>query len=130
MTRTKYDTIVAQTSSPEEEHFLEGSTMTQPSVSKPESAAPVDDEPALVPVVGEDGHDYVVVTAHGVAMERWCPHKEADLLEGTVRGSALKCPLHGYMFSLKNGKGMNCRFKAVVRPAKLEDGSWRVDTSA
>jgi nitrite reductase/ring-hydroxylating ferredoxin subunit len=110
--------------------------MTQPFLSRPESpsgpesTASGDDEPALVAVLGDDGRDYVVVTARGVAMERWCPHQEADLLEGAVVGSALKCPLHGYMFSLKNGKGLNCRFKTPVRPARYEDGAWRVDTSA
>jgi nitrite reductase/ring-hydroxylating ferredoxin subunit len=98
---------------------------SQPVPTSPSSSAPTDEQ-ELVPVVGADGRDYVVVTSHGLAVERWCPHKEADLADGTVVGAALKCPFHGYMFSLRNGKGLNCRFKVGVRPATLEDGVWSV----
>jgi nitrite reductase/ring-hydroxylating ferredoxin subunit len=98
---------------------------SQPLPPAPSGSADDGDAP-LVPVLGEDGLDYVIVTSHGVAVQRWCPHKDADLADGTVVGSALKCPFHGYMFSLRNGKGLNCRFKVAMRPAKLTEGVWTV----
>ena len=100
--------------------------MTSPPLPDPRTSPAPEGDPALVPIVGADGRDYVVVTSHGLAVERWCPHKGADLADGTVVGSALKCPFHGYMFSLRNGKGLNCRFKVGMRPATLEDGVWLV----
>lgn len=74
-----------------------------------------------------DGHDYVVVPEHGVAVDRWCPHKQGDLADGMLVGSAIKCPLHGYMFDLASGRGMNCKYRVTVRPAQQRDGHWHIE---
>ena len=32
-----------------------------------------------------------------------CPHLQADLSEGTLRGTVLTCPLHGSQFDVRDG---------------------------
>jgi nitrite reductase/ring-hydroxylating ferredoxin subunit len=71
------------------------------------------------------GEELVLVRAgeRYVAMDRWCPHQEGDLAQGRVLGGTLKCPLHGYMFSLDTGRGLNCRgFNTRVHEAQVADG--------
>lgn len=80
----------------------------------------------LVPVTA-NGTEWVVVVAHGAAVSRWCPHQDADLARGSVVGPALKCPLHGFLFESRTGRGMNCRLTTESRPAALLDGHWHVD---
>jgi nitrite reductase/ring-hydroxylating ferredoxin subunit len=48
-----------------------------------------------------------------VAMDRWCPHSDGDLAKGRLLGKALKCPLHGFMYSVDTGRGVNCPGFAV-----------------
>jgi nitrite reductase (NADH) small subunit len=43
-----------------------------------------------------------------IAMDRWCPHLQGDLGAGCIIGKAVKCPLHGFMFSVDTGRGLNC----------------------
>jgi nitrite reductase [NAD(P)H] small subunit len=62
-----------------------------------------------------------------VAMDRWCPHQGGDMAEGRVLGRALKCPLHGYMFSLDNGRGLNCRgYNARLHETRVDEGMLQV----
>jgi nitrite reductase/ring-hydroxylating ferredoxin subunit len=42
-----------------------------------------------------------------IVAPRWCPHRGGDLAAGRVVGNALQCPLHGYLFSLETGLGLN-----------------------
>ena len=49
--------------------------------------------PVLVTRLGDD----IIATA-GV-----CPHEDVALAEGTLRGGALTCPGHGYVFDLRTG---------------------------
>lgn len=49
-------------------------------------------------------------------VDRFCPHQGADLSAGTVVDGALKCPRHGYLFDLKTGEGLNCRYRLGCRP--------------
>jgi nitrite reductase/ring-hydroxylating ferredoxin subunit len=79
----------------------------------------------LIPVRA-DGEDWVVVVEHSAAVGRWCPHQEADLARGSVAGPALKCPLHGFLFEVGSGRGMNCRFRVETRTAEFVDGRWYV----
>lgn len=37
------------------------------------------------------------------ATDALCPHLQADLSEGTLRGTVLTCPLHGSQFDIRNG---------------------------
>ena len=41
------------------------------------------------------------------ATQRWCPHGNSDLTEGTLLGDKIKCAKHGFMFRLTDGKSMN-----------------------
>ncbi len=43
------------------------------------------------------------VEGHFYAMEPLCPHLQADLSEGTLRGTLLECPLHGSEFDIRDG---------------------------
>jgi len=62
-----------------------------------------------------------------VVMDRWCPHQGGDMAEGRILGKALKCPLHGYMFSLDNGRGLNCRgYNARLHETRVEEGVLQV----
>jgi 3-phenylpropionate/trans-cinnamate dioxygenase ferredoxin subunit len=58
-----------------------------------------------------------------VAMDRWCPHSDGDLAKGRVLGKALKCPLHGFMYSVDTGRGLNCPGFAVhVHEVRVDGG--------
>jgi nitrite reductase/ring-hydroxylating ferredoxin subunit len=68
----------------------------------------------------------LVLLRHGeryVALDRWCPHSEGDMAKGRVLGKGLKCPLHGFMYSLENGRGLNCPgFALQVHEVRVDDG--------
>ncbi len=72
----------------------------------------------------------LVVLRHGgdyVVMDRWCPHQGGDMAQGRVVAKTLKCPLHGYMFSLDNGRGLNCRgYNARLHEVQVVDGTLQV----
>lgn len=97
--------------------------MTETASSNNERESP---ESPFVTVRTPDGDDLVVVANRGVAFSRWCPHKQADLADGTIVGSAIKCPLHGYMFNLTNGRGMNCRYTLELLAAADGGDGWTV----
>lgn len=40
------------------------------------------------------------------AAEAICPHEEARLAEGTIRGDAVDCPLHHYLFDLHTDRNL------------------------
>jgi nitrite reductase/ring-hydroxylating ferredoxin subunit len=62
-----------------------------------------------------------------VAMDRWCPHSYADLAQGRVLGKALKCPLHGFMYSVDTGRGVNCPgFAVQVYEVRVDSGGLSV----
>ncbi len=57
------------------------------------------------------------------AMDRWCPHRQGDMVAGRLAGKALKCPIHGFMFSVDTGRGLNCPgFNLSVHDLNLKDG--------
>ena len=58
-----------------------------------------------------------------VAMDRWCPHQQGDMAAGRVVGRGLKCPLHGFIFSVDTGRGLNCPgFNLSVHDLNVKDG--------
>ncbi len=58
-----------------------------------------------------------------VAMDRWCPHRQGDMVAGHVVGRMLKCPVHGFMFSVDTGRGLNCPgFNLSVHDLNVKDG--------
>ena len=50
--------------------------------------------------------DVVVAVADGTpwALEDACNHAGASLAEGSCRAGRVTCPMHGYVFDLKNGR--------------------------
>lgn len=46
-------------------------------------------------LIQEQGQLYLV--------ESRCPHREHPLLEASITGDMIQCPLHGYRFSLTSG---------------------------
>jgi UDP-MurNAc hydroxylase len=55
----------------------------------------------------------------GYVMERWCPHRQADLsVFGEVEGAVLTCHLHGWQFDLESGRCLTAEDRHLrVRPA-------------
>jgi 3-phenylpropionate/trans-cinnamate dioxygenase ferredoxin subunit len=107
--------------------------------SQPEPALPPDTWHAVLPsdelpagairAVEVAGAPLVVVRQGDayVAMDRWCPHEGGDLAEGRVLARTLKCPLHGYMFSLDHGRGLNCRgYNARLYETRVAEGMLQV----
>lgn len=41
-----------------------------------------------------------------MAADPACPHEQAPLSEGTIRGSAVDCPRHHYLFDLRTGRNL------------------------
>jgi nitrite reductase/ring-hydroxylating ferredoxin subunit len=41
-----------------------------------------------------------------VAADGSCPHEQAALAEGTIRGDAVDCPRHHYLFDLRTGRNL------------------------
>ena len=104
------------------------SSQPRPTSSAPEwhAVLPAKEIPAgAIRAVEVDGQSLVMVRVGDsyFALDRSCPHQEGDLAAGRVLGKALKCPLHGYMFSLENGRGLNCRgYNARLHAARVVDG--------
>lgn len=86
----------------------------------------VDPEATQFPLTCKVGEDEWVIFHTGnayYAIERWCPHANADLAEGTLLGDKLKCPRHGFIFRLRDGKGINCPgINVKARELKMEEG--------
>lgn len=53
-----------------------------------------------------DGNQLLLMQEHGelFIIESHCPHKGHPLLEALTDGNELRCPLHGYRFSLQSGQ--------------------------
>jgi 3-phenylpropionate/trans-cinnamate dioxygenase ferredoxin component len=51
------------------------------------------------------GRGILLAKANGqfYASELFCPHMEADLSEGTLRGTILTCPMHNSQFDFRDG---------------------------
>ncbi|HEY1374767.1 MAG TPA: Rieske 2Fe-2S domain-containing protein [Candidatus Binatia bacterium] len=73
-----------------------------------------------------NGHEIAVAAAGEriAAIQRRCPHEGASLDEGQVfAAKAIKCPLHGFIFDLFTGKGLNCpAFHIATYETKIENG--------
>jgi toluene monooxygenase system ferredoxin subunit len=54
-----------------------------------------------------NGHRLVAVSVDGTyyAFMRTCPHEDADLVEGQIMGTRIRCTGHNYMFDMESG---NC----------------------
>lgn len=45
-------------------------------------------------------------SGEAVAAAAACPHEAAPLAEGNVRGAAVDCPRHHYLFDLRTGRNL------------------------
>jgi UDP-MurNAc hydroxylase len=63
--------------------------------------------------------DVEEIELDGYVIERWCPHRQADLsLFGEVCDGVLTCHLHGRQYDLETGRCLNAEERALrVRPA-------------
>lgn len=60
-------------------------------------------------VQATDGREIVLLESDGQlrAIDRLCPHEDGDLSECLMVGAHIKCPVHGYIFDLSNGRCLN-----------------------
>ena len=58
------------------------------------------------------------------AMDDACPHRQGPLSDGTLNGSIVACPWHGWTFDLTDGScRMNPTAKVGVYKTKIENDS-------
>lgn len=62
--------------------------------------------PGGVIAIAIDGVELVLGLAGDryFAVQRWCAHRQADLMQGFVTGDRLVCRQHGWRFSTKTGE--------------------------
>jgi len=76
-----------------------------------------------------NGEEFLLFRVAGklYAIQRWCPHMQADLKLGRLIGETIKCGRHGMIFSLKDGRGINCHpFKAKAYEVQVDGQSVKV----
>ncbi|MGH7907954.1 MAG: Rieske (2Fe-2S) protein [Candidatus Binataceae bacterium] len=91
----------------------------------------IDPQNAQFPLVaGVNGNEVIIfkIGERLRGIERWCPHEEADLLEGRIMGEMIKCPHHGYIYRLDSGKCMNFQgaSNAFVYEVMVAEGKLRL----
>jgi pyruvate oxidase len=73
-----------------------------------------------------DGQEVALVAAGEriAAIQRHCPHEGANLDAGQLfAAKAIKCPLHGFIFDVFTGKGLNCpAFHIATYETKIDNG--------
>ena len=64
----------------------------------------------------------LLTNVHGEyhAIDDRCPHMGGSLFEGVLNGDTIKCPRHGTMFDVKNGKAVQ-NGKILFIPLKVSD---------
>ncbi len=57
------------------------------------------------------------------AMDNICLHRRGPLGEGTLEGTVVTCPLHGWQYDVRTGVHLlNEELKVDIYPLKVEDG--------
>ena len=70
----------------------------------------VNPETAEFPITVQVDREDIIIFRVGErlrAIQRWCPHEEADLAAGRLMGDMIKCPNHGFIYRLSDGKLIN-----------------------
>lgn len=58
------------------------------------------------------------------AIDNVCPHQHFSMLhQGTLNGILLTCPMHGWTFSLEDGRATTGNGRAKTYQVKVEGGS-------
>ncbi len=63
-----------------------------------------------------DEQEFVLVVNHGGefhAINNVCPHRKASLSQGTLEGSVVTCPWHGWQFDAATGRGITNPFSSA-----------------
>ncbi|MBG87867.1 MAG: hypothetical protein CMO80_13315 [Verrucomicrobiales bacterium] len=64
------------------------------------------------------------------AIDDECPHVGAPLAGGWIDGNTVACPLHGWEFEIKTGKGVTVpRCSVNTYPVRIENGEVEIDAS-
>lgn len=57
------------------------------------------------------------------AMDGLCPHAGGPIATGTLRGTTVTCPWHGWQFDVSNGKHcLTQNIQAATFPVEIRDG--------
>ena len=56
------------------------------------------------------------------AVDSVCPHRQGPLADGLLGGNTIICPLHGYKFSLTDGRGLDNNLSIARHEATERDG--------
>ncbi len=64
-----------------------------------------------------DGLDILLADVDGrlYAMDNRCPHEDASLYNGALKGHCVECPLHGSRFDLRTGEPQEPPADTAVR---------------
>jgi nitrite reductase/ring-hydroxylating ferredoxin subunit len=77
-------------------------------------------------VVQINGEAVFICRTNGVvyAMNNECPHAQAPLSAGRIRGGTIMCAAHGARFDLKTGQPLGAAFcgALVLRDVRIEEG--------
>ena len=92
-----------------------------------ERAATVSDLPAgTMRCVTVRGREVLIANAGGavLATDDTCTHEDASLSCGVLRGTIVRCPLHGATFDLRDGAPLDDPAEEPLRchEVKVEDG--------
>lgn len=77
-----------------------------------------------------DGRVFAVFNVDGTfrVLDGICPHAGGPLGKGTVRGTVVTCPWHGWQFDVVTGQhSLNARLCQKVYPVTIEDGAVCID---
>ena len=70
-----------------------------------------------------EGRVYAIYNVEGEisAIDGICPHQGGPLADGTVEGTTVTCPWHGWQFDIRTGKTpLGSRIKQAVYEVKVE----------
>ncbi len=56
------------------------------------------------------------------ALDAYCPHRNGPLADGIAGADAVICPLHGYKFSLIDGRGLDNPLRVKRYRTEINDG--------
>lgn len=79
-------------------------------------------------VAGDSVLALVNVDGQFYALDGVCPHQGGPLGQGTLEGSIVTCPWHGWQFDVRTGR--HCLSQTIVQPGypvRLEGGAVWVD---
>ena len=64
------------------------------------------------------------------ALDAVCPHRAGPLAEGIIGHDIVVCPMHGYKFSLLDGRGLDNGFAVTSYPSQIRNGDIYISLDA